>query len=374
MADGAIGAAHALLITEAMAKIPAAVGPTVTADAEARLAELARTLNPKDLGIVASRLLAYLDPDGTLTEPGDRQRRRDFWISAQDDQLMSKLVARLTPSARAKWELIAHSWGAPGVNNPDDTDPVHGDDAGAGADEQTLADARERDQRTPGQRHHDAFEAMCDYVIAHKGLGAPGPLATELVITVSDEDLARHAGLALTGTGTLLPVADLIELAAKNNPRMYLAVFRKHTRQPLYLGRAKKHRLASRGQRLMLFARDRGCTAPGCDAPFIRTQAHHSPDWQHGGPTDIDHLGSACGPNNRWVGKKTGHWETTILSTGPDAGRMAWRPHGTDMPWRLNPLHHHDRLARPSAHAPPDDRSSTEKMLEARLDCAYLAA
>ncbi|GAC57819.1 hypothetical protein GOHSU_25_00540 [Gordonia hirsuta DSM 44140 = NBRC 16056] len=373
IADGDIGAPHALIIAETLKKIPDALGATVKSDAEAQLAELARTLNPKDLGIVATRLLAHLDPDGSFTDTSDRQRQRDLWLFPQDDRLMSKFMGHLTPAARAKWELIAHSWAAPGVNNPDDPESVHGADSTT-ADDASLTAARERDERNPEQRRHDAFEAMCDFVIARQGLGKPGRLSTELVISVSDEDLARRAGIALTSTGTLLPVADLVELAAKSNTTSYLAVFRQHTQEPLYLGRAKKHRLASKGQRLMLFARDGGCTAPGCDAPFIRTEAHHSPDWQNGGPTDINHLGAACGPNNRWVGPARGQWETTILTDGTDAGRMVWRPAGRTGPWQLNPLHHHERLAHPPAHAPPDERSRIEKLLEARMGYAFVAA
>jgi site-specific DNA recombinase len=46
-------------------------------------------------------------------------------------------------------------------------------------------------------------------------------------------------------------------------------VFDKHTQQVLYLGRAK--RLASKAQRIVLYARDRGLAFPGCTAP-----AYHS--------------------------------------------------------------------------------------------------
>ena len=51
---------------------------------------------------------------------------------------------------------------------------------------------------------------------------------------------------------------------------------------------------------MMLFARDRVCTKPGCTAPACRCQAHHvTTDWRQGGPTDITNLTLACGPDNR---------------------------------------------------------------------------
>ena len=54
----------------------------------------------------------------------------------------------------------------------------------------------------------------------------------------------------------------------------YLAVFDKHTEQPLYLGRAQ--RLASKAQRIVLYNKERGCTFPGCTAPASHTQVHHA--------------------------------------------------------------------------------------------------
>ncbi|WP_165943112.1 hypothetical protein [Gordonia zhaorongruii] len=71
------------------------------------------------------------------------------------------------------------------------------------------------------------------------------------------------------------------------------------------------------------------------------------PDWADGGPTDIDHLGGACGGHNRSVGPDRGQWETTILSAGDHAGRVAWRPAGSDDEWRVNILHHVGLLSEP---------------------------
>lgn len=388
---GEIGAAHALVIAETVKQIPNALGPDTAATVEAELADHARRLSPSDLTKAGRRLIALLDPDGRYTDPADRTRQRGLRLSGQNPQLMSRLIGDLTPRLRAKLDLILNSYAAPGMNNPDDPDSPHPED-GTPADE-ALAAAQDRDQRSPAQRQHDALEAMCDFVLAHRGLGRPDRIPAELVISISDADLARRAGMAATTTGALVPVADLIELAAQASP--HLAVFREHTCEPLYLGRGR--RTASKAQRLMLFARDGGCTAPGCDAPFIRTQAHHSPDWApgtgptrtpDGGRTDIDRLGAACGGHNRWVGPRVGQWETDILRTGPNAGRMVWRPAGTRGPWQLNPAHRPDLLLDQPAHAPPHHdrtcagappvgnhhRSGLEKALEARAGLTRLLA
>jgi hypothetical protein len=66
----------------------------------------------------------------------------------------------------------------------------------------------------------------------------------------------------------------------------YLVVFDEHTECPLRLGRSR--RLASAAQRIVLYAKDRGCTFPGCTAPAYHSEVHHATaDWADGGQPDI---------------------------------------------------------------------------------------
>ncbi|WP_298446228.1 DUF222 domain-containing protein, partial [Gordonia sp. (in: high G+C Gram-positive bacteria)] len=241
---------------------------------------------------------------------------------------------------RAEFEVMFTQWAAPGMNNPNDPDSPHGAADQPGLEPAVLAAAAERDTRQLGRRQHDALSALPAWANAQFSFAKPENLRNQIVVTVTDEDLARQAGLAWTTTGTRIPVSDLVKFAADAVP--YLAVFAKASGQPLYLGRA--HRLASRAQRLALFARDRGCTAPGCTRPFVQVQMQYMPDWQDGGPTDVDHLGGACGKHNRWNGKNPGEWESTVLTDGPDKGRVGWRPVGRAGPWIVNPLFHPDKL------------------------------
>ncbi|MEZ5212626.1 DUF222 domain-containing protein [Gordonia sp. (in: high G+C Gram-positive bacteria)] len=352
VADGAIGETHVWVIEEVMDKIPSSVDPEARVKAEAMLADAARRLSPSGLTMVGNRILAHLDPDGTLADDEDRQRQAKFRLSAQDRQLMSAVQARLTPQLRAEFEVVFVQWAAPGMNNPNDPDSPHGAADQPGLDPAVLAAAAERDTRLLGRRQHDALLALLAWANAQFSFAKPDSLRNQIVVTVTDEDLARHAGIAWTTTGTRIPVSDLVTIAADAVP--YLAVFSKATGQPLYLGRA--HRLASRAQRLAVFARDRGCTAPGCTRPFAQCEMHHMPDWQHGGPTDADHLGGACGTHNRWNGKQPGTWESTVLTDGPDKGRVGWRPTGRTGPWIINPLFHPDKL-RTGPDLPAEDRS-----------------
>jgi hypothetical protein len=87
----------------------------------------------------------------------------------------------------------------------------------------------------------------------------------------------------------------------------------------LYKGRTT--RLATKGQRLVLYATERGCTRPGCTAPAAWCEMHHAKrDWAAGGLTDIDELTLACGPDNRLVTE--GAWTTRKR---PD-GATEWIP------------------------------------------------
>ena len=114
-----------------------------------------------------------------------------------------------------------------------------------------------------------------------------------------------------------------------------MAVFEDHTNRPLYLGRTK--RAATADQRIICYARDRGCTRPDCTEPGYHSEVHHDPPWATGGRTDADCLFFGGGPDH------------TLLSKGPsfqtkvtDTGRLAW----TDGPLahEINLAHHPDEL------------------------------
>ena len=141
-----------------------------------------------------------------------------------------------------------------------------------------------------------------------------------MVITTTLHDLQSGTGHAVTGGGGLLPMSEVIRQASKAHH--YLAVFDKHTAEPLYLGRAK--RLASTAQRIMLYAKERGCTFPGCTAPAYHSQVHHAvADWVDGGQTNITDETLACGTDNRRV--KRGGWRTRKLTAAGALARRSYR-------------------------------------------------
>jgi hypothetical protein len=181
-------------------------------------------------------------------------------------------------------------------------------------------------------------------VLASGELGQHNGLPASVIIRTTLQDLESRAGVGVTGGGTVMPIADVIGLAGRDTNH-YLAVFDKASGSALNLLRARRG--ASPAQRIMLIARDRGCTKPGCTVPAYGSQVHHAArDWVDGGQTNLDELGLACGPDNRMVGPQG--W-TTRINAGND---VEWIPPACldTGQARINDYHRPERLYRP-----PDD-------------------
>ncbi|MFE0751373.1 DUF222 domain-containing protein, partial [Gordonia sp. NPDC058843] len=322
-ADGSVGTAHVHAALDVLDQIPSAVEHDVKVAAERQMAEIAEIHTPAEITQLGARLLAHLDPDGTLADENERKRRRNLWVNRQRADGTAKMTATLTPELAARVTMLLAVWAKPGMNNPNDPHSPTG--SFEDADPDTLVAAAERDDRTPAQINHDALNALLKAVLEDGLLGkSHRGLPVQLIIKADLKDLIREAGIATTATGTLLPITDLIDLAADVQP--WLAIFKDATAVPLHFGKSK--RLATREQRLASFARPDGevCSAPGCDQPATHVEIHHAEqDWAKGGLTDIDDLAPACPRHNRMVGDKPGQYTTHIERSGPDEGRCVWR-------------------------------------------------
>ena len=198
----------------------------------------------------------------------------------------------------------------------------------------------ENDSRTSGQRTHDALKTVYMAMLSSGQLGQHNGLPVSIVVTTSLEHLTSAAGLAHTGGGTYLPMSTVIRLAAQAHP--YLTVFESPREIKLYYGRTR--RTASPGQRLALFAIDKGCTKPGCTAPAYQTQVHHAVrDFARGGKTDINELTLACGCDNRMVNDGPAGWVTRKRRRD---NKTEWipPPHLDRGQMRINLYHHPEVL------------------------------
>ncbi|WP_308192991.1 HNH endonuclease signature motif containing protein [Mycobacterium sp. PSTR-4-N] len=289
-AAGALDAEHVAVISAFHDGLPVWVDVDTRAAADRQLAELGAGLTPNELKKTADRLAAMIDADGPEPSDADRARRRGICLGEQQPDGMSRLTGWITPEFRAHYEAIQAKLAAPGMCNPDDETPC--------VDGNPDPEQKRRDTRTAAQRTHDAWLAVGRMALTSGELGSHNGLPVTVIVSTTLQELEKSAGAAVTGGGSLLPMGDLIRMAA--HAHHYLAVFDQHTNKPLYLGRTK--RLASAAQRIVLHSSARGCTRPGCTVPGYWAQVHHVRDWKDGGTTDITNLTLACGPDREHVG------------------------------------------------------------------------
>lgn len=321
---GVVGDDHIRSVCRAIDLLPTCVSPTDIEAAELTLVEHASQV---DAGIVAKlgqRIAEYLNPDGLFSDE-DRARRRGLHLGAQRPDGMSRLSGWLDPETRAYVEAVDAAV-RPGRHQPDN-------------------DSDSRHDRTPAQRCHDALKLGLQTAIASGGLGVHRGHPVTVVVTTTLAELTNAAGAApaRTGGGSRLPMRDLIRMAA--NAIHYLAVFDDHTERPLYLGRQK--RIATADQRLICYARDRGCTRPNCLEPGYHCEVHHPDDWARGGTTDADKLYFLCGHDHGIVSR--GEARTVVTKEG----RLGWTD-GTGPP-QINHAHHPDELLRGDPDPPKGD-------------------
>ncbi len=323
--DGQLGAGQVAVIRRFFHRLPGWVDAATREAVEADLAAHGTQYRPEQLAALAEHIADCLNPDGTYRDE-DRARRRGLTLGKQGPDGMSELRGLLTPEARATVEAVLAKLAAPGMCNPlEDTPCVDG---------APSQEAIDRDTRSTAQRHHDGLLAGLRGLLASGKLGQHNGLPASIIITTTLQDLEAACGTGLTGGGTRLPISDVIRLA--RHARHYLAVF--DNAKPLALYHTK--RLASPAQRIMLYAKDRGCSAPGCTVPGYLSEVHHVTDWAKCRRTDITGLTFACGPHHRML--KPDGW-TTRTNT---KGHTEWIPpphHDRGQP-RTNTYHHPEKL------------------------------
>ena len=335
-ARGQIGAEHVRIIENFFDDLPARIDGQTRELAEKDLARIATGLGPTQFRAAADRLALLLNQDGDLPDDADRARRRYLTIDKQDVDGMSRIHGLLDPEARATLDAVFAKLAAPGMCNPDDESPC--------VDGEPSQETAQSDARSAGQRNHDALKAMGRSVLASGELGQHNGLPATIIVSTTLQDLQSGTGVAVTGGGTLLPMRDVIRVASQANH--YLVIYDKHTREPLYCGRAK--RFATPGQRIVLHALERGCTKPGCTAPGYWSQVHHVEGWAGDGETNIDKLTLACGPDNRAVEEQG--WTTRKR----EDGRTEWipPPHLDTGQSRVNDYHHPEKYLAPEEDDP----------------------
>ncbi|MEK8104797.1 DUF222 domain-containing protein [Micromonospora sp. M12] len=132
------------------------------------------------------------------------------------------------------------------------------------------------DQRSAGQRRHDALADLCRLSLRTGELPEHGGDPAQIVITTHYDDLTRQLDTGTLDTGLHLTPETVRRLACD---AAILPTVLNGTGQPLDVGRQR--RLITGPLRRALVLRDSGCAFPGCDRP----PAGATPTTSDTGPT-----------------------------------------------------------------------------------------
>ncbi len=228
------------------------------------LVEAARHEHPAALAKTAQLLLMRLDPDGSEPRDAELERKRAFAFSKFGDG-SSTPHGHLTPDVTAALETILDALSAP----------------------LPAADGMP-DERTPAQRRHDALGEAAMRLLrsdCSDALPAAGGVPVTMLATITLQELIDKAGVATTAHGEPWSVQQLLTIACEAQG---VPVIFNDAGGILAFGRTR--RLASKGQRLALVARDGACCLPNCERPAAWAEVHHIHEWLDGDDTDIDNM------------------------------------------------------------------------------------
>ena len=310
-AEGEVGSEHVRVIASAMDAIGTApdASPADLVDAEALLAEQARTLSPAGVEKLGRRIHAHLDPDGVApVDPpapedeltiGTRQGALAMGVRVHDradQEMVREVLDRLSGPAgpdderpvgqrraEALLDIIATAGGVGGI-----ADPGPGDDGADGA-----ADGAPDPGATP---EPDA--------------AAPGPARPLVTVTVNFEWLALQVGHGLLDTDRTVSITEARRLACDAG---IVPVVLGSRGQPLDVGRLSY--VVPDGMRRALNTRDRGCTFPGCSRRPRRCHAHHVIHWVDGGDTALETLTLLCRYHHHLI--HHGDWQVRMQDGRP---------------------------------------------------------
>ncbi len=212
---------------------------------------------------------------------------------------------------------------------PTADDRVPGDDADGGdaaAEEFDVAGLDDNcdprpvpnDDRTPGQKRHDAFAAILMIAARHDDIPTLGGAAPTLVVSVTADDFVSGRGWAqVEGIDTPIPASLAAHTACAGNVQRVLFDETGRIR-----GISTTDRIFNAHQRRAIALRDEECLIPGCHVRASWCEYHHVRDYAYGGPTDTDNGVALCWFHHRTL--DTSGWEIRMTSGLPEIRGPAW--------------------------------------------------
>ncbi len=186
--DGLVTPEQVTLIDTALRKVKHC-DPAAVEAGEVLLVQQATQLGFKDLDQVAAKLVNAIDPDGVLpTEEAEHRLRRFFHLKHRTDgswagdfrltpdvgQKLAALLGPLTKPHTTRFATDAERLPAP--TSPSTRHVVP-------------------DERTHGQRRHDALATVLDAALRTDNLPAAGGTPTTLLLTMSWDDFVSDHGI-----------------------------------------------------------------------------------------------------------------------------------------------------------------------------------
>ncbi|MEO9237613.1 MAG: DUF222 domain-containing protein [Jatrophihabitantaceae bacterium] len=281
-AEGRLTAEHVSVIIRTIAKLPSTLPVEDISSAEQFLVDQARTFDAATLNNIARQLIDTLDPDGSLADDKEQQRRRNLSLTPFGNG-MHRIIGDLDPETAAMTKAVIESLSAP----------------------KPEGDSGERDDRTAGQRRHDALSSVMAMALRAGELPRTGGVPATVVLHMTADQFETKTGLAGTSFGQKLTATQALRLADEASITWVV-----HNSSGGIVNHGRTQRLATEAQTLALIGRDRGCAFPGCPDPPEWSEKHHIKPWREGGTTDLNNLVLLCRPHHRII--DTHGWTITV--------------------------------------------------------------
>ena len=289
LARGEIGFQHAV----AMAKTAEHVGAAQVRKAETTLLKAAQAMDPGQFVGVAKNFEHQVDAAAALSEANRAHERRYLSIGQPVDGLV-RVEGQLVSETAARLRTALEPYLKRGKG----------------------------DQRSAGQRAHDALDELCRRAgVGHPDVAGPRP---QVIIKADRDTLAGIAG-APAGElewGGTIPAETVRRLACDS------AITRITGLGELEQEMTHAARTIPAPIRRALVVRDRHCVFPGCDRPAAWCEGHHLRFWADGGATKLENLALLCTAHHRKVheeGWKLMHDNASRWVATPPALRIAPR-------------------------------------------------
>jgi Domain of unknown function DUF222. len=274
VAGGTLTVRKAMTALRQLGQVEHALEPGKREEALASLTLMAQTGYDRNVTAVGRMLMSLVGADRSLERNETALRALNSLRLSPMDNGMLRISGQLDPEAGAVLTAALDPLSAP---NPCD--------ANGG-----------RDPRPADRRRAEALIEICRRATAAGG-AAPTTTKTQLVVLIKNDDLTdavRGAGTTLAGD--VLSPQTVRKLACDAS---IIPMVLGSQGQPLDVGRTK--RLVTPALLAALWARDKGCTFPGCGRPPQWCAAHHVKHWIDGGPTALLNLALVCEYHHVWA-------------------------------------------------------------------------